>query len=88
MYMQITFADGTNPYIMYGDKATVITQYQWHKQHYGNRINVLFGGNGLQCRKAGGVSGWAVGKYFDGAHRTSYYQRLGDALRKLQISNI
>ena len=88
MYMCITFANGTKPYIMYGDKVTVTAEYRWYEQHYGDCISVLFSGNGLECRKAGGNSGWCIGKYFDGAHHTIYYRRLGDALRRLQRSDI
>lgn len=88
MYMHITFTDETAPYILHGDKADVATQYRRYARHYGDNICVLFDGNGLQCRKAGGVSGWAVSKYFDGAHHTDYYQQLANALNRLQVSAI
>ena len=88
MYMHITFTDETTPYIMHGDKTEVTTEYRWFARHYGNHISALFEGNGLQCRKASGVSGWAVSKYFDGAHPTDYYQRLSNALNRLKVSEI
>ena len=84
MYMHVEFKDGSNPHLMYGDKQTIIKNYRWYKKRYGSNISVLFGGNGLECRPVFG-GGYAVAKYFDGAHKTTYYKKLGNALNKLNI---
>ncbi len=82
MWLHIEFKDASNPYIMYGTKTDILREYKWHKCKYGDSILPEFGANGLLCRACSG-GGFAVGKYFDGAHHTKYYQRIGDALNFL-----
>lgn len=81
MILHIEFQDSTNPYIVYGDMATVEREWKWYEKHEPLAIP-CFIGNGLKCRRTPG--GWAVGKYFDGAHSTTFYAHLGNALNRLK----
>ena len=87
MYLHVEWKDGSNPYIVYGSKDVVMKAYRWFNKQYGKEISVLFGGNGLQCRKDC-VGNWCVSKWFDGAHTTKQYSRLGYALNRLKDNTI
>lgn len=86
MEMTIIFKDGSHPYVMNGCKQDIMREYLWFDRVFGDNITVEFYDNGLKCVKCSGIASWAISPYFDGAHHTDYYQRLGDALNRLKNS--
>jgi len=80
--LHIEYVDGSNPYIMYGNKKTVMKEWAWHEKRY-PLARCLFVCNGLLCRRVAG-GGYAVAKYFDGAHKSRFYEKLGNALNYME----
>lgn len=81
MILHIKFTDGSNPYVVYGDKTKC--KKAWSKWAAIKTARPLFICDSLQCAPVSG-GGWAVARYFDGAHKTLFYNRLGNALNKLE----
>lgn len=86
MMLHIEYVDGTNPYIMYGSKKNVIKEWTWQEKR-NSAARCLFVCNGLLCRRVAG-GGYAVAKHFDGAHKTRFYERLGNALNFMEKGEI
>jgi hypothetical protein len=84
MMLHITYIDGSNPYLMYASKKDCKREWNWQAAR-NKHARPLFMAGGLQCRRVAG-GGWAVARYFDGAHKTKHYTRLGDALNALERS--
>ena len=81
MTLHITFVDGSNPYVSYGNAKEV--KKKWLEFANISTARPLFLCGELKCMMVGG-GGWAVGKYFDGAYRTLFYERLGNALNYME----
>lgn len=82
MCLHVTFTDGSNPYIIYGNIETVSKKWAWYKKHV-KTARCCFLGNNLQCMESAG-GGYSVARYFDGAHKTKHYTYLKSALKALQ----
>lgn len=87
MQMTIFYKNDSSTYVTNECKRNIIREYRWYDRTYGDNIAVMFEGNGLKCLKCGGVGGWAVAEYFDGAHKSKDYWRLGNALNRLENSD-
>ena len=85
MTLHITFVDGANPYIFYGNAKE--TKKKWLRFENISTARPLFLCGKLKCMMVSG-GGWAVGRYFDGAHKTIFYKRLGNALNYMENNAI
>lgn len=84
MILHISFSDGANPWVsMNQDRHTIAKKWRrWLKNHPTTaKPSAIY--NGWKCYPIGG-GGYAVGRYFDGAHKTYHYMRLGNALAALE----
>lgn len=84
MILHVTFSDGSNPWVsLPGDRHTIAKQWRRWVKYHPNTARPCAMCNGWKCLPVGG-GGYAVGRYFDGAHKTYYYDRLGNALAALE----
>lgn len=60
-------------------------EWEWYQATMKD-ARCVFEVNGLRCMMCGG-GGYAVGKYFDGAHKTHFFERLGNALNFMERFN-
>ena len=81
MTLHITFIDGSNPYVFYGNAKDI--KKKWLEFENVSTARPLFMCGELKCMRICG-GGWAVGRYFDGAHKTISYERLGNALNYME----
>ena len=84
MILHVTFIDGSNPWVsLPTDRHTIAKHWRrWIKNHPDTARPCAMC-NGWQCRPVAG-GGYAVARYFDGAHTTRYYEYLGHALAALE----
>ena len=82
MILHVTFIDGSNPWAFYGPRETLLKQ--WKRWEHIPQARPEFICGDFKCLPVAG-GGWAVGKYFDGAHTTKYYEYLGNALKALEV---
>lgn len=86
MILHIRFVDGSNPWVSFpADPKTLIKAWKRWSKNPAARPDFMC--NGLHCLPVAG-GGWAVGRYFDGAHKTRYFERLGNALRYMERSGV
>lgn len=81
MILHITFTDGANPVAYAGTPEELAKR--WRKLARLDktaRCHFFSKSDGLQCDGLYG-GGYAVGQYFDGAHRCKYYEYLVPALK-------
>lgn len=82
MILHITFTDGSNPWVsLPADRHTL--QKRWREWEGDPAARPCFICGAYKCLPVAG-GGWAVGRYFDGAHTTHHYERLGNALKALE----
>lgn len=81
MILHINFIDGSNPYVFYGNAKEV--KKKWLEFENISTARPLFMCGELKCMRICG-GGWAVGRHFDGAHRTLSYERIGNALNYME----
>lgn len=81
MILHITFTDGANPWVSYGEPEKLAKIWKkWAKWDKTARCHFFSKPDGLQCRaRAGG--GYSVGQYFDGAYCCKDYEYLLPALK-------
>lgn len=72
-------------YQMQGSKEACRREWEWYQATVKD-ARCVFEVNGLRCMMCGG-GGYAVGKYFDGAHKTHFFERLGNALNFMERFN-
>lgn len=84
MILLVTFTDGANP-VAYCGTPEHLTQTWRRISRKDNTARCLFFSNpgGMQCRAVSG-GGYAVGQYFDGAHRCKEYSYLLPALKSVE----
>ena len=84
MILHVTFTDGSNPWVSRPiDRHTVAKFWRrWMKYHPETARPMAMAGEWKVKPVSGG--GYALGRYFDGAHATRYYERLGNALAALE----
>lgn len=84
MILHITFADGSNPVVFTGTPEELAREWKrWEKWVPEARCLFFSKPGGLQCRAVSG-GGYAVGQYFDGAHRCKEYAYLFPALKNVE----
>lgn len=84
MILHVTFTDGANPVVYTGTPEELAKR--WRKLDRRDKTaRCLFFSKpgGLQCRAVSG-GGYAVGQYFDGAHRYKEYSYLLPALKSVE----
>lgn len=84
MILHVTFTDGANPIAFTGTPKELAKEWKlWEKWVPEARCLFFSKPGGLQCRAVSG-GGYAVGQYFDGAHRCKKYAYLLPALKSVE----
>lgn len=81
MILHITFTDGSNPWVTFGDSKKCLKA--WRRWEKVPEARPEFWENGLKCRPVFG-GGWAVGESFIGPQKCRHYARLGNALNYIE----
>ena len=89
MILHVTFTNGANGLVYYGTTERLAKTWK----HVANtdpaaRCDFFTSQtNTLHCKAVAG-GGYAVGRYFDGAHKNKTYQRLLPALRAVERGHL
>ena len=84
MILHVTFTDGANPIAYYGTPERLAKVWRSISRKDKTARCLFFSKpGGLQCRAVSG-GGYAVGQYFDGAHRCKEYACLLPALKSVE----
>lgn len=89
MIFHITFTTGANPLVFYGPADRLCKEWKRVKRKDPTARCDFFGlqKRPLHCMMQAG-NGYAVGRYFDGAHKTKHYTYLLPALKAVERGHI
>lgn len=84
MILHVIFTNGSNPWVsLPTDRHTVAKMWRrWMKYHPDTARPMAMAGEWKVIPAS--PEGYALGRYFDGAHTTYHYERLGNALAALE----